>query len=138
MIQKRTLVGILLAATLLGIVPVFSMAMPNAQEGTELLKNPGFEGLTCRAGSEPGWCLDNWSPHANFDGSTHGNIAFGPAGIDFYINPEVTITMSIFPKDEEEDDDMAASTDSETDDCYGCEEQRIGTYKLGESSQEGW
>ena len=58
MIQKRTLVGILLATTLLGIVPVFSIAMPstsrNAQEGTELLKNPGFEGITCRAGSEPG------------------------------------------------------------------------------------
>jgi LysM repeat protein len=83
MIQKRTLIGILLAAALLGTVPVLSLAMPSpswpAQEGTELLSNPGFEGISCRAGSEPGWCLDNWSNNANFDGTFHDNI-FTPQG----------------------------------------------------------
>ena len=50
MIQKRTLIGILLAAALLGAVPVFSLAMPspwrNTQEETELLRNPGLEGIS--------------------------------------------------------------------------------------------
>ncbi|MBU0704236.1 MAG: LysM peptidoglycan-binding domain-containing protein [Chloroflexi bacterium] len=83
MIQKRTLIGILLAAVLLGTVPALGIAAPSpsqlVQEGTELLKNPGFEGITCAPGSEPGWCLDNWSNTANFDGSFHDNI-FTPQG----------------------------------------------------------
>ena len=33
----------------------------------------------CAPGSEPGWCLDNWSNTANFDGSFHDNI-FTPQG----------------------------------------------------------
>jgi len=83
MIKKRTLAGILLMAVLLGMAPAWGIAAPNpsrpAQEGTELLKNPGFEGITCAPGSEPGWCLDNWSNSANFDGSIHDNI-FTPQG----------------------------------------------------------
>lgn len=82
MIQKRVLIGILLTAVLLGIVPAFGIAAPHpsrpAQEG-ELLQNPSFEGLSCAPGSEPGWCEDNWSNTANFDGSFHDNI-FTPQG----------------------------------------------------------
>jgi LysM repeat protein len=48
MIQNRTLIGILLAVVLLGMVPAFSLAAPvlspPAQEGTIPLTNPGFEG----------------------------------------------------------------------------------------------
>ncbi|MCP4538223.1 MAG: LysM peptidoglycan-binding domain-containing protein [Chloroflexi bacterium] len=106
MIQKRTLVGILLAVTVLSIVPIFSMAMPsisqNAQEGTELLKNPGFEGLNCAPGSEPGWCLDNWT-HDVFDGTFHDNI-FTPQGwvtwwrkSDGYGQPEVKTIPNVPP-----------------------------------------
>jgi LysM repeat protein len=77
MIRKHMLIGILLAATLLGTGSFFSLAAPDlsppVQEGTELLKNPGFEGTNCRAGSDPGWCLDNWT-HDAHDGSTHDNI----------------------------------------------------------------
>ena len=83
MLQKRILTGVLLAAVLLGTVQVFSLAAPDlswpAQEGTNLLKNPGFEGITCRPDSEPGWCLDNWSNNANHDGTFHDNI-FTPQG----------------------------------------------------------
>ncbi|RLC87822.1 MAG: hypothetical protein DRJ03_04795 [Chloroflexi bacterium] len=83
MIQKRMLLGILLVAVLLGMAPAWGIAAPDlsesAQEGTELLKNPGFEGLSCAPDSEPGWCEDNWSNTANFDGSFHDNI-FTPQG----------------------------------------------------------
>jgi len=82
MIQKRTLIGILLAAVLIGMVPAFGVAAPAlsrpAQEGTNLLQNPGFEGLVCGANSEPGWCVDNWT-HDTHDGSVHDNI-FTPQG----------------------------------------------------------
>ena len=83
MIQKRTLIGILLIVVLVGAIPILGVAAPSsshpAQEGTELLKNPGFEGLSCAPGSEPPECLDNWSNSANFDGSFHDNI-FTPQG----------------------------------------------------------
>ncbi len=82
MIQKRTLIGILLVAVLLGMVPALSLAVPDLlrpmQEGTNLSKNPGFEGITCRPDSEAGWCLDNWT-HDVHDGSFHDNI-FTPQG----------------------------------------------------------
>ena len=82
MIQNRMLVGILLAAVLLGMVPVLIVAAPGpsrpAQDGTNLVQNPGFEGITCRPGSEPGWCIDNWT-HDVYDGSVHDNI-FTPQG----------------------------------------------------------
>ena len=82
MVEKRTLIGILLATVLLGTVPVFSLAMPDrsrpAQEGQNLLQNPGFEGITCAPGSEPGWCPDNWT-HDTHDGSLHDNI-YTPQG----------------------------------------------------------
>jgi len=77
MIQNRTLIGILLVAVLLGTVPALSVAAPGpsrpAQEGTNLVQNPGFEGVTCAPGSDPGWCLDNWT-HDAHDGSSHENI----------------------------------------------------------------
>ena len=108
MIQKRTLLfGILLAAMLLGMAPVLTLAKPttsrNAQEGVELLKNPSFEGINCRAGSQPGWCLDNWSPSANFDGTTHGNIMTPQGWIswwrksDGYGQPEVKTIPNVPP-----------------------------------------
>ena len=107
MIRKRTLIGILLVATLLGTMSVFSLAMPsssrNTQEGTELLKNPGFEGLVCAPQSEPGWCMDNWSPSANFDGSTHGNIMTPQGWITWwrkdggYGQPEVKTIPNVAP-----------------------------------------
>jgi hypothetical protein len=82
MIRKHILFLSVAVVTLLAMVPVFTLAMPNPsrapQEGVELLKNPGFEGINCRAGSEPGWCLDNWT-HDVFDGSIHDNI-FTPQG----------------------------------------------------------
>jgi len=82
MIRNRTLIGVLLVIILVGAVPVFSLAAPvfsrSAQEGTNLLQNPGFEGITCAPGSDPGWCLDNWT-HKAHDGSNHENI-FTPQG----------------------------------------------------------
>jgi len=82
MIQKRTLIGILLAAVLAGTVPAFSLAAPGpsspAQEGVNLLKNPGFEGITCRPDSPAGWCDDNWT-RDTFNGSIWGEI-FTPQG----------------------------------------------------------
>ncbi len=86
MSEKNMLRNILTAVVVLGalvsIVPTISQAMPAisrpVQENVELLKNPGFEGITCRPDSEPGWCLDNWT-HDVFDGSFHDNI-FTPQG----------------------------------------------------------
>ncbi len=82
MIAKRVVASLLLAVLVLGTVSAFSVASPNTsetlQDGTNLLKNPGFEGLVCEAGSEPGWCNGNWT-HDAHDGSNHGNI-FTPQG----------------------------------------------------------
>lgn len=83
MIRRHTLIGIGLAAVLLSTLPTLGVAAPDplhpAQTGEELLANPGFEGLSCRPGSVPPECLDNWSNNANFDGSFHDNI-FTPQG----------------------------------------------------------
>jgi hypothetical protein len=82
MIQKRTLIGILLVAMLLGTAPVVSLAAPDpsrpVQEGQELLQNPGFEGITCAPGSGGGWCNDNWT-RDTFDGVPRAEI-FTPQG----------------------------------------------------------
>jgi LysM repeat protein len=82
MTKKRAWMGLLLVIALLGSIPIHSVAGPEvsepAQDGQNLLKNPGFEGLSCAANSEPGWCNDNWT-HDAHDGSTHGNI-FTPQG----------------------------------------------------------
>ena len=37
------------------------------------LKNPGFEGITCRPDSPPDWCLDNWT-YETHNGEYHDNI----------------------------------------------------------------
>ena len=79
MIQKRTLIGILLAAVLLGMAPAFSVAAPGpsqpAQEGTNLLQNPGFEGINCPT---TGWCDGNWT-RDTFSGAIYGEI-YTPQG----------------------------------------------------------
>jgi LysM repeat protein len=106
MIRNRMWIGILLVVVVLGTVPVLSLATPTlswpSQEGVELLKNPGFEGITCAAGSDPGWCLDNWT-HDAFDGSIHDNI-FTPQGWvtwwrkgDPYGQPEVKTIPRVPP-----------------------------------------
>jgi len=81
MMKRKRLIGFLVALMLLTAGPaliLMSQASPaSAQEN--LLKNPGFEGITCRPDSEPPECLDNWSNNANFDGSFHDNI-FTPQG----------------------------------------------------------
>jgi len=107
MIRKQTLIGILLVVALMGILPVFSLAdldlLRLAQEGTNLLKNPGFEGLTCAPDSDPGWCNDNWSNDSNHDGSFHDNI-FTPQGWTTwwrkggqYGQPEVKTIPNVHP-----------------------------------------
>ncbi|MCJ7738257.1 MAG: LysM peptidoglycan-binding domain-containing protein [Anaerolineae bacterium] len=82
MVTKRLFSGILLAVLILGSTSSLSIAEPalpaTAQQGTNLVSNPGFEGLSCAPGSAPGWCEGNWT-HNAFDGSTHGNI-FTPQG----------------------------------------------------------
>ncbi len=82
MIYKRALIGVLLVVVLLGTVSAFSWAAPNpsqpAQEGTNLLKNPGFEGITCRSDSPAGWCYDNWT-RETFNGIPYAEI-FTPQG----------------------------------------------------------
>lgn len=82
MIKKRILIGVLLVLALLETMPLFSLAAPNpsqsAQEGTNLLKNPGFEGITCAPDSPEGWCDDNWT-RDTFSGSTWSEI-FTPQG----------------------------------------------------------
>jgi LysM repeat protein len=74
MIQRRTLIGILLAAVLAGMVPVSSLAAPTnsrpAQEGENLLQNPGFEGINCPAS---GWCEGNWT-RDTFTGAVYEEI----------------------------------------------------------------
>ncbi|HDQ72159.1 MAG TPA: LysM peptidoglycan-binding domain-containing protein [Chloroflexi bacterium] len=81
--RKKLLTGIMLVAALIVSVPIIATAglersNPVQEAGQELLKNPGFEGISCRAGSEPGWCLDNWTHDVHYS-SFHDNI-FTPQG----------------------------------------------------------
>ncbi len=82
MIQKRALLGVLVAVVLLGMVPVVSMAglhpVRLVQEGQNLLQNPGFEGITCDPNSAPGWCNDNWT-RKTFNGAVYSEI-YTPQG----------------------------------------------------------
>jgi LysM repeat protein len=74
MIQRRILIGILLAVVLVGMVPVSSLAAPAAkwpaQDGENLLQNPGFEGINCPSS---GWCEGNWT-RDTFTGATYSEI----------------------------------------------------------------
>jgi LysM repeat protein len=84
MIQKRILTGILLIAVVLGILPALSLAAPapapERQDQTNLAVNPGFEGISCRPGSEAPECLDNWTHDVHWpDEPVHENI-FTPQG----------------------------------------------------------
>ena len=82
MVTRRLLLGVLLAALLLGIAPLASRAEPGLPEAVlqsgNRARNPGFEGLSCDPGSPAGWCYGNWT-HDAHDGSVHGNI-FTPQG----------------------------------------------------------
>lgn len=84
MIARRYLVtGILLVTVLVGTVPTLTMAKSAtsqpAQEGN-LLQNPSFEGITCKTGSIPPECLDNWTHEIHWtDLGERGNI-FTPQG----------------------------------------------------------
>jgi len=84
MIQKRILYGILLVTIVLGVLPALSLAAPEQsppqEEQPNLAINPGFEGISCRAGSEPPECLDNWTHDVHWpDEPIHDNI-FTPQG----------------------------------------------------------
>jgi len=82
MTMRRVSACILLATVLLGAQAFLSLAGPelpdSQQTGANLVRNRGFEGLSCAPGSAPGWCDGNWT-HNAFDGSIHGNI-FTPQG----------------------------------------------------------
>jgi LysM repeat protein len=73
------LIGIFVAALLVGMVPVSSVAAPGlsrpTQEGDNLLQNPGFEGINCPAS---GWCEGNWTRETH-TGVTYSEI-FTPQG----------------------------------------------------------
>lgn len=77
MIERRMLTAVLLMTMVLGMVPVLSLAAPSqarvAQQGTNLLQNPGFEGVECAPTSEEGWCDDNWTRRTH-SGAVHDNI----------------------------------------------------------------
>jgi LysM repeat protein len=83
MTQKRILIGILLVTMVLGILPVLSLAAPEPapeRQETNLAINPGFEGISCRPGSESPECLDNWTHDVHWpDEPIHDNI-FTPQG----------------------------------------------------------
>jgi LysM repeat protein len=83
MVQKRILIGILLAAVVLGLLPALSLAAPEQapeRQGTNLAANPGFEGISCRPDSEAPECLDNWTHDVHWSGEPmHDNI-FTPQG----------------------------------------------------------
>jgi len=66
------------------------------------LLNPGFEGITCRPDSPPGWCLDNWT-HDTHDGHPYPSI-FTPQGWvtwwrtgGDYGQPEVKTIPNVYP-----------------------------------------
>ncbi len=98
MIRKHALTGIMLAATLLGMVPALSLAMPsssrNAQEGVNLLQNGGFEADWSEASSH--LCLVNNTQ------KVIGNIFTPPGWVTWFRHepgtwdqPEVTDTVQI-------------------------------------------
>lgn len=72
--------GILVTGGLiLGLLPTWASAAPSLQEpGQNLLKNPGFEGLSCNPASPPGWCYDNWT-RDTYTGVPYGEI-YTPQG----------------------------------------------------------
>lgn len=100
------LTAVLLMTMLLGMAPVLSHAAPDGsrmlQTGTNLLQNPGFEGITCGPTSAEGWCDDNWGRKTH-DGSVHDNI-FTPQGWvawwrkgDGYGQPEIKTIPKVAP-----------------------------------------
>lgn len=78
--KKSGLWTVAVAAVLvLGTLSGWANAAPSLQgTGENLLKNPGFEGLTCNPASPPGWCYDNWT-RDTYNGIPYGEI-FTPQG----------------------------------------------------------
>ncbi|NLE44734.1 MAG: LysM peptidoglycan-binding domain-containing protein [Chloroflexi bacterium] len=106
MTLRRILASIMLVTILSGLASSLSLAEPPAREltqgGPNLLQNPGFEGLTCAPGSQPGWCNDNWT-HETHVGRIHENI-FTPQGWvtwwredDKHGQPEVKTIPAVAP-----------------------------------------
>ena len=97
--RRKVLWAALTAVTLiLGTLPALTNAASSAQQpGENLLKNPGFEGITCRPGSEPGWCLDNWTRDAHDDIFTpQGWVTWWRKGGE-YVQPEVKTIPNVAP-----------------------------------------
>ena len=108
MTKKSVLIGILLATVLLGIAPALSVATPATSRPAQeepppnLLQNPSFEGISCRAGSVPPECLDNWT-RDTYTGQSwteiytpQGWVTFWREGGD-YGRPECLVIPNIPP-----------------------------------------
>jgi len=107
MIQRRTLAGILLTCVLMGAIPVSSVAgplpSPSLQEGTNLLTNPGFEGLSC-PGEPPSGTCKNYTHNIHLqDGKLRDNIetpegwvTWWRVGEDLY-QPEIVLMPASNP-----------------------------------------
>lgn len=107
MLRKSRLAGIFLAIALAAALPIMTVAAPSASPGAqsgELLANPGFEGISCRPGSVPPQCLDNYTHAIHWtDEGEHGNI-FTPQGWVIwwdrspnYGQPEVLVIPAVVP-----------------------------------------
>ena len=83
-------VSLVVFALVLAAVPKWVQAAPQAQEpGQNLLKNPGFEGITCSPSSPPGWCYDNWT-RDTFNGIPYPEIYTPQGWVTFWsegVNP---------------------------------------------------
>jgi len=82
MAERYTRTTGLAITILLGAILVFPRALPGrlpvARASTNLLSNPGFEGLQCAPSSPEGWCDENWT-RATHTGAVYDNI-FTPQG----------------------------------------------------------
>lgn len=85
-----TSVTLVLLGLIVAGVPTWVQAAPRAQQPSEnLLKNPGFEGLTCNPASPPGWCYDNWT-RDTFNGIPYAEIYTPQGWVTFWserVNP---------------------------------------------------
>jgi len=107
MVQQRTLIGILLASVLIGVIHASSAAGPlpsrSLQEGTNLLTNPGFEGLSC-PGLPPSDTCKNYTHNVHIqDGKLRDNIetpegwvTWWRVGVDLY-QPEIVLMPASNP-----------------------------------------
>lgn len=107
MSEKRVLFGILMIVVLLGTVPALTLAAPSPSrsrqdQATELLRNPSFEGINCRAGSKPPECLDNWT-RDTYNGQVYSELYTPQGWVIFwregggYGRPEALVIPNIPP-----------------------------------------